>query len=353
MFLDCVLPRSPIEMREVIFSEIYRAVSEQRKKGADTGRVFDFTSLSNLDWFNSRSHLLFHSLHGFNSEHSKRLFLNVIAYRLASTFGIKVRCPFDTDSQQLSEFLNLQGGFTSKLNSEDLYCRLQHYDFVYEGVRYTLDARSLRDGLLRKQYFFEENEIVIKPEQGDYVIDAGACFGDTAVIFGKAVGRTGKVFAFDPVKEHQKIINFNILQNPDCPIVIMPFGVSDRNVGMEPIELGAYRPDFSIVNYDVPLRTIDSLVEDGLITRIDFLKMDIEGSELSALRGARNSIRRFNPKLAISLYHSLDDLHEIPAFLRSLLPSYSFYLGHYTIDFAETVLYGVGPINSGTSEKLA
>jgi hypothetical protein len=69
--------------------------------------------------------------------------------------------------------------------------------------------------------------------------------------------------------------------------------------------------------------------------------MDIEGAELAALQGAEESIRKYRPKLAISLYHAPEDFDSIPRYLTGLHLDYAFYLGHHTIYQNETVLYCV------------
>jgi FkbM family methyltransferase len=71
------------------------------------------------------------------------------------------------------------------------------------------------------------------------------------------------------------------------------------------------------------------------------LKMDIEGAELDALRGAERTIRRTRPRLAICVYHRAEHLWEIPLFVRDLDLGYDFYLrshGHYGFD---VVMYAV------------
>ena len=89
-----------------------------------------------------------------------------------------------------------------------------------------------------------------------------------------------------------------------------------------------------IINVDA----MDSIIKDDKIT---FLKMDIEGSELKALHGARKIIQRDKPKLAICVYHKPEDIIEIPLYINSLVPEYKFYMRHYSIDSAETVLYAI------------
>jgi hypothetical protein len=89
----------------------------------------------------------------------------------------------------------------------------------------------------------------------------------------------------------------------------------------------------------LPTRTIDGLVSSDKVKKIDFLKMDIEGSELGALHGSEKALRRWRPKLAISLYHRPEDLFTIPLWLDSLDCGYRFFLDHYSIHHEETVLY--------------
>jgi hypothetical protein len=53
-----------------------------------------------------------------------------------------------------------------------------------------------------------------------------------------------------------------------------------------------------------------------------FIKMDIEGAELDALKGAENTIRRYRPILAVCLYHRAEDIYEIPIFVKGICPDY-------------------------------
>jgi hypothetical protein len=79
-------------------------------------------------------------------------------------------------------------------------------------------------------------------------------------------------------------------------------------------------------------------VGDG---RVDFIKMDIEGSELNALQGAQNTIRKYKPILAICVYHKKNDLLTIPAYIHSICPEYKFYLRAHSKYSQELVLYAV------------
>ena len=67
--------------------------------------------------------------------------------------------------------------------------------------------------------------------------------------------------------------------------------------------------------------------------------MDIEGAETSALNGAIETIKRFKPKLAIAIYHSLVDMYKIPELILSLNLGYEIFIDHFTLHEEETVCY--------------
>lgn len=69
--------------------------------------------------------------------------------------------------------------------------------------------------------------------------------------------------------------------------------------------------------------------------------MDIEGCELDAIRGARETIKEYKPKLAISIYHRPEDVITIPNEILTIRHDYKFFIRHYTFGESETVLYGI------------
>ena len=67
--------------------------------------------------------------------------------------------------------------------------------------------------------------------------------------------------------------------------------------------------------------------------------MDVEGAETGTLLGGMETIKRCKPTLAISIYHSLDDMVSIAPLIHEIEPTYQFYLGHHTMHAEETILY--------------
>lgn len=189
---------------------------------------------------------------------------------------------------------------------------------------------------------------VIEARQGDFVLDCGGCYGDTALYFAHKVGSKGNVFSFEFVPANLDIWHRNVDLNPALKptIRLVEAPVSDKS-GHELFIEGSgpgtrIVPKSSAVGAPSVLTVaIDDVVERENIPRVDFVKMDIEGSELAALRGAETTLRRFRPTLAVSVYHNLSDFWTIPSYLENLDLGYKFYLRHFTIHAEETVLFAV------------
>lgn len=203
---------------------------------------------------------------------------------------------------------------------------------------------------LQRQYELHRNGVRCKAEKGDFVIDAGACWGETSLYFAHEVGKVGRVFAFEFIPSNMEVLRKNIAANPHLADTIK---VIDQPLWEEEGQVLYYvdwgpgsrvsfeklREDFA--DTQCATTTIDHIVSKYHVPCVDFIKMDIEGAELNALKGAEDTILRCHPKLAISLYHSIDDFKTIPRYLNSLGLPYKYYLDHHTIYENETVLFAI------------
>ncbi len=84
--------------------------------------------------------------------------------------------------------------------------------------------------------------------------------------------------------------------------------------------------------------TIDDYVNSKKIT-CDLIKLDFEGAELEVLKASLATIKKYSPKLQISLYHAMNDYIEIPFFLMDKFKEYDYYIGHHSCWIFETCLY--------------
>jgi FkbM family methyltransferase len=179
-------------------------------------------------------------------------------------------------------------------------------------------------------------------EKGDTVIDAGAYTGNTAIFFGLLAEDKGAVYAFEPISSIFNELERNAVKanrELNTNIKTVNSALSDKTGTTSFSDKGFASSERAggplLVNAD----TIDNFVSVNRIATVDFIKMDIEGSEMSALVGAEKTIKKNRPKLAICVYHKSVDIFEIPLFIRSLGLSYDFYLKHNSRNTNETVLF--------------
>lgn len=177
------------------------------------------------------------------------------------------------------------------------------------------------------------------PEDGAFV-DAGCFDCDTSLRFSRwCDGKYSKIFAFEPDEKNLQNCKRIAEQNGLERIEFYQVGLA-KEAGTASFcakgSSGSYISQNSDLTEKIVLCSLDEIVGD---TKVSFIKMDIEGSELSALQGAENTIQRDKPLCAISVYHKPGDMLIIMDYLKSLVPDYKFALRHYSNTSSETVLY--------------
>lgn len=184
---------------------------------------------------------------------------------------------------------------------------------------------------------------VCEPEEGDTVLDVGAFNGNSSLYFAEKVGASGNVLAIEPDPATYKALqrNINSFQGGRHRNNITPINIalssSDGELRFS-CEGAASRVD---PNGDIKVksRTLDSLVAELALKKLDLLKFDIEGYEKQAMEGAVQTIQKFRPKLMICIYHLHMDIVEIPRMVKEISPWYKFHVRHYASHDGELVLY--------------
>jgi FkbM family methyltransferase len=183
--------------------------------------------------------------------------------------------------------------------------------------------------------------------EDEVFIDAGAYRGDTINTFIKTVnGRYEHIYAFEPDQNHYLFLGKNY---SDCSdITAYPLGLYSHPTTLQFSENGDTSSSFADLTpnssqkisaniIDVEVTSLDVIIE----SKVSFIKMDIEGSELSALCGAERIIKLNQPKLAICLYHKISDFWNIPRLLHEYVPKYSLYVRNHALCLNDTVMYAV------------
>lgn len=196
------------------------------------------------------------------------------------------------------------------------------------GVIYVRSAGS--DRPIVKEIFLEnvyEKFYNLKPN--DVVVDVGANIGAFAIKAALEVAPSGHVFAVEPASSNFHLLERNIRRNSleeSCTAMHCAFGNSASTGKLHIYTRGASnslvnRPESerllkSLRTEDVQIDTLDDVLFHKL-TRLDFLKIDVEGFELEVLKGAENTLSKFHPKIALENHSFGPPVHEIALFLRT------------------------------------
>lgn len=283
-----------------------------------------------------------------DDSYSTNNLVDILAYKILGPYKYKMKLSssdYFSEIEKMKELAEVNN--LIKPNFYDYELKLHNLEQLGFEAKLYHTHKAIYTNFVLKQYEYEFEDIVIKAEPGDYVIDAGACWGDTPIYFADLVGDNGKVFAFEFVPSNLKVFNQNLEINPNLEkrieIITQPLHSSpgqefyfiENGPGTKVFMQKTLDLDFEIVLSS----SIDHFVKANKIEKVDFIKMDIEGAETEALKGSVETIQKFKPKLAISIYHSEDDFVSIPQWINNLNLGYRFYLDHYTIYKEETVLY--------------
>ena len=171
-------------------------------------------------------------------------------------------------------------------------------------------------------YSYKDQGFDVTIHAGDVVIDAGAWIGDFSA-YAEIKGAT--VYAFEPIK-----VLFNLLERTKefhSKILPVRMGLGNikgtyfitrntKNTGCNKIE------SYNNESEEIEVTTIDDFVKDNHISKVDFIKADIEGFERNMLAGAKETLNKFAPKLAICTYHFQDDPQVLSKIILESNPNY-------------------------------
>ena len=212
-----------------------------------------------------------------------------------------------------------QGGETSSLFSKLVPNHYQYQNGTVRKVKrgdinYKLDLSDIVDWYI--YYGFKDP---VRPvlfsyvNPGDVIIDIGANMGETSFNFSKLVGTEGRVIGFEPDKDNYrrltdnlKLNNFTNLSPINKGIGNVPGSFLIKMNEIEPGNAGSKRiigsseadsPDEMIVE----IIRLDDYLKDNELAKLDMIKMDIEGYEFNAIQGAKETIKKYRPKMFLEM----------------------------------------------------
>ena len=186
---------------------------------------------------------------------------------------------------------------------------------------------------------------LFKVKENECFVDAGAYNGDTILEFLEYTGgKYEKIYAFELDGGNYQLMCKQIEPLQDDRIETFCAGVYSKSgvFGCAGNMNGVYISDNVARTNNVS--KVVALDEELGNKRITFIKMDVEGSELEALKGAKRIIETQKPKIAMSVYHKVEDMWELPLYVNTLDANYKIYMRHHSNYVWDTDMYCVDDI---------
>ena len=261
-------------------------------------------------------------------EYSKSLFKKIVKYRYMLAFNPEVH-----------QHIKKEMMFSFK------YGVISPYEWISKMISFLIFKRPYLPkeiGAFALFHIFNMKQYDVKNifevNNDSVIFDIGAWKGDSAYFFSKKCSDNAKIYAFEPdinvydslkcVKEKYKLNN----------VVLYNTIFSNKE---EIIDFVSMIPNVPVVKMNSI--TVDKFVSDNNIKRIDYIKMDVEGAEYSILEGAKETIKKFRPSLAIAIYHGgklfMEDFYKVPVFVKEITENYEYYIRTFSPWGGETILF--------------
>ncbi len=180
-----------------------------------------------------------------------------------------------------------------------------------------------------EQYFDKE----ILPELKNIrFVDGGGYVGDTVKEIIKNYPDFEKIYCIEPNDLHLKIAQRDFADKENIEFINCGLGAQKESNQPQQQE-EQHNCDHHYQAQDID--TIDNLIQD----KVDYIKLDIEGAEQDALDGAKETIKKYHPILAVCVYHKAEDWYKVPQKVLAIREDYNIYLRHYMEGIYETVMY--------------
>ncbi|MBP1560063.1 MAG: FkbM family methyltransferase [Oscillospiraceae bacterium] len=240
-------------------------------------------------------------------------------------------------AQNWNELIEFADSLEDDFSRKTLEC-------VLKG-RVSGDPKYFAECYAANQYYPND---IIKFSDNEVMVDLGAYDGDSLSEFIKVCPEYRSAYCFEPQEEYFNKLNAIVMEQQKLgkgTHAIMK-GAWEKSCKLKFIQNmgtgGSFLQDSCDANAENICFLDVAAVDEEVKEPITYMKMDIEGSELAALHGAKHQISENKPKLAISVYHKIEDFLDIWNYLRSLVPEYKFYLRHHVeYEMPDTVLYAV------------
>lgn len=305
---------------------------DDQKRGAINKWVYDY-----FYGENNKNKLIIYGINTFA----------VLVYHYLQSVGIAIECFCSFNSNKNNTFCN---------------CHIMSPETVVKKYRDSFillieQHMSSKMVYLASKYGFKDEQIIILPEvpkayfslpelkpiDNEVFVDAGSYDGETILDFIEwNKGKYKKIFAIEPDEGNYAKVKKNIDDNEIKRVTLYSCGLWSEKIILPFEQLSTSCSSVSNCGNDnIQANCLDSIINEQQVTLI---KLDIEGSELEALKGAASTICKWQPRLIVGIYHKPEDIIEIPLYIHSLVPAYRFYIRQHSFvkyDTVYTVLYAI------------
>ena len=236
-------------------------------------------------------------------------------------FVAAMRHDYETNAKHWESLLDLIEEAESKQVIKDII------QFRLTGDSRIMNAYSFRP---HDQYF--EDFLNFGP--GEVFVDGGGYTGDTAEEFCKRVPEYGKIFLFEPSEANITAAKQRLKDKNNIEFIQQGLSHSSGTLRFNP-DNGSASSVAEEGSVEISVTTIDESIHE----KTTFIKTDLEGWDIEALKGAQRHILEYHPKLAISVYHQAADFWRIPEYVLGLRDDYEIRLRHYTEGWSETIMF--------------
>ena len=248
--------------------------------------------------------------------------------------------------------------FTSKCIEDILYIKnnIGRFDAVERMLEdelsrdlYHTKIQDFRRGILYDPSPFSCNPYygndVISSLDDKEVIVAGGCYNGDHIDRALDINPNVKFYSFEPNKKYADLLRDKYSNNEN--VIVKEYGLFDENTDLQfdnSADVSAHVAKMipGATDSSDKLEKIHAVrMDDAVNDDVSLIWMDIEGSEIAALKGAERTIRSKRPKLAICVYHMIEHYVEIAELIKEYNPDYKLYFRHYSTMESESVLYAL------------
>lgn len=237
-------------------------------------------------------------------------------------------------------------------NEIDVKLKQRYEELKSSGIHPILSLVNQEWGTSITNFYglYDTDVAVLQQINGKAILDVGAFIGDSASVF-RTLFPQSTIYAFEPSKFNTEQMYKHFAKDIDAGIIKPVLkGCGDKKATLKLCKFQGdldSRASMHFNNDDMPFEEVEVIRIDDYVAEnnidVGLIKMDIEGFEIEAIKGALEVIKTKRPLLVISIYHTPEEFYELKPFLENLHLNYEFRVRRASLQnpLKELVLIGI------------